>query len=109
VDAPRLTGVVDWAMASIGDRRYDVAYCRLDMSLFFGGEAATLFLQAYQDATAIQLEDMPWRDLFASLRTLPEVTAWGLPYEDLGKKDVPGSLVVGRLREFVGRALREGR
>jgi aminoglycoside phosphotransferase (APT) family kinase protein len=105
----RLTGVVDWTMASIGDRRYDVAYCRLDMSLFFGGEAATLFLQAYQDATAIQLEDMPWWDLFASLRTLPEVTAWGLPYEDLGKKDVPGSVVVGQLREFVGRALREAR
>jgi aminoglycoside phosphotransferase (APT) family kinase protein len=103
----RLTGVVDWAVASIGDFRYDVAYCRLDLSLFFGAEAAVLFTRAYKDATGKELEDMPWWDLFASLRTLPDVGAWGAPYEDLGKKDVPGPLVVGRLREFVGRALRE--
>jgi aminoglycoside phosphotransferase (APT) family kinase protein len=76
----RLTGVVDWAMASIGDLRYDVAYCRLDMSLFFGSEAVGLFTRAYQDATGRALEDMPCWDLFASLRTLPEVGEWGLPY-----------------------------
>jgi aminoglycoside phosphotransferase (APT) family kinase protein len=103
----RLTGVVDWAAASIGDFRYDVAYCRMDMSLFFGAEAAGIFTSAYQDASGKVLEDMAWWDLFASLRTLPDVGAWGAPYEDLGKKDVPGSLVAGRLREFVGRALSE--
>jgi len=103
----RLTGVVDWAVASTGDFRYDVAYSRMDMSLFFGAEAAALFTSAYQDASGKVLEDMAWWDLFASLRTLPDVSAWGAPYENLGKKDVPGSLVVGRLREFVARALRD--
>jgi aminoglycoside phosphotransferase (APT) family kinase protein len=105
----RLTGVVDWAMASLGNARYDVAYCRLDMSLFFGAEAAGLFTRAYRDAAGHTLEDLPYWDLFASLRALLEVGEWGLPYESLGKRDVPGSLVLTRLREFVGRALREAR
>ena len=45
-----------------------------------------------RDGAGHTLEDMPYWDLFASLRTLPEVGEWGLPYENLGKRDVPGLL-----------------
>jgi len=54
----KITGVIDWEMASYGDPAIDVAYCRMDMRMTGLEEASGHFLDAYQAATDRQVENL---------------------------------------------------
>lgn len=43
----KLTGVVDWSMARISPRAHEVGYCRTDLTVLIGAEAAERFRRAY--------------------------------------------------------------
>jgi aminoglycoside phosphotransferase (APT) family kinase protein len=47
----RVTGIVDWASASVGPAENDVGHCRANLADRFGYEVAQRFLAAYQAAT----------------------------------------------------------
>jgi len=59
----RLSGVVDWAMASTGPPDLDVGHCRLNLAVLFGADVAERFRLAYE-AEAGRAVD-PWWDLQA--------------------------------------------
>jgi aminoglycoside phosphotransferase (APT) family kinase protein len=101
----RLTGIVDWQIAAIGDPRYDVAYCRQDLFLFASDRAARTFTRAYEVAIGRSLTDMWFWDLSASLRPLAEPRAWLSGYEQLGRTDLSLGATVRLLRRFIERAL----
>ena len=44
----QLTGVIDWSSARIGPRAYEVAYCRADLTVLIGADAAERFRQIYE-------------------------------------------------------------
>jgi aminoglycoside phosphotransferase (APT) family kinase protein len=61
----RLSGVVDWTMASTGPPGIDVGHCRLNLAVLFSAEWAEEFRLAYE-AEAGQAVDPYW-DLHALL------------------------------------------
>ncbi|MDR0343161.1 MAG: aminoglycoside phosphotransferase family protein, partial [Nocardiopsaceae bacterium] len=64
-----LTGVVDWTGAGIGPRGFDVGWCRLDLYLLHGEQAADTFLDAYQAASGSGLAGRLLADLWAVARS----------------------------------------
>jgi len=61
----RLTGVVDWAGASVGPPDIDVGHCRLNLTLLFTAEVAERFREMYE-AEAGRCVEPSW-DLHALL------------------------------------------
>ena len=100
----RLVGIIDWADAVVGDRRTDVAQCRVDLVLSHGVEVADRFLQAYF-AAAAPMPDLWFFDLFRGLRGLLSYERWLDGYHDLGLKHLTADLAGSRLRQFLSAAL----
>jgi aminoglycoside phosphotransferase (APT) family kinase protein len=60
----RLTGVVDWPHAAIGNRGTDVGHCRLNLAVLYDARTAADYLTAYERAAGV------WVDRRADLRSL---------------------------------------
>ena len=103
----RLTGIVDWSTARIGQPEYDVGYCRLDISLSVGAEVAGEFLVAYRGASGRSLENQWLWDLQAASRPLPDPSVWIPAWEGLGRRDLTPGLIRERLRAFIESASRQ--
>jgi aminoglycoside phosphotransferase (APT) family kinase protein len=101
-----LHAVLDWDQAERGDAAYDVAYCRADLALMFGPQAADDFLLAYQDAAKTSLPALGIWDLLAASRALPTGKAWLPGYLALGRDDLNEALLAERLHQFLADALR---
>lgn len=102
----RLSGVVDWGQAARGWAGYDVGYCRLDIHLQLGPQAARRFSQAYEAETGGLPDHLPAWEAVAALRALPDVEPWLTCYHDLGQPGLSLPLVAARHQAFVGSALR---
>jgi aminoglycoside/choline kinase family phosphotransferase len=59
----RLTGVVDWSVASSGPPEVDVGHCRLNLAVLFSPDWAERFRLAYEAETGHGTD--PWWDLHA--------------------------------------------
>ena len=108
----RVAGVIDWPSVAVGDRRDDVATCRLDLTLMHGLGAADAFLAAYERARGEKLENVWLFDLLrgmSALAHLPRVEKWLQGYHDLGLTGVTPDLAVERCRGFLRAALAESR
>lgn len=102
----RLTGIIDWTAAEVGDRRADVAQCRVDLTFSHGIEAADAFRDAYE-RVAGQQPDLWYFDLFRGLGALLYYEQWLTGYHDIGMRHLTQEAVVERLRAFLRRALRD--
>lgn len=78
----RLTGVIDWAPAEVGDPRTDVAQCRLDLALINGVDVSETFLEAYQVLAPRPLPDIWYFDLLRGLHALLSYESWFPGYQD---------------------------
>ena len=83
-----LTGVVDWAGASLAPRGFDVSWCRLDLVLLHGPPAAEAFWAAYREAAGEAVPDLTLWDLFALGNSHDTVETWMPNYRDLGREDL---------------------
>jgi aminoglycoside phosphotransferase (APT) family kinase protein len=101
----RLTGVVDWGEAKIGDPRLDVGQCRVDLAMMLGPDAADAFLRAYAATTGDELSSMWFWDLYSARGALPAIHYWLDGYHDLGLTDLTLTAMRQRLEDFVKRAL----
>ena len=90
----RLSGVVDWAGARIGDPARDVSIARADLRLFVGERSAEV-LRARYEAARGALNDLAFWDLLAALDPIRWLEHWVAGYEELG---VPLSLGDARAR-----------
>ena len=105
----RLTGVVDWTHAELGDPRTDVAQCRIDLALILDSDAADAFREAYQANAPARLPDVWYFDLFRGLRALLSYQFWLDGYHDAGLTHVTPSRARERIEAFLRAALAEHR
>ncbi len=52
----RLTGVVDWPNAGIGNRGSDVGHCRLNLAVLFDAQTAGDYLRMYEHAAGVRVD-----------------------------------------------------
>ncbi|MGV3616749.1 MAG: phosphotransferase family protein [Fimbriimonas sp.] len=100
-----IVGVVDWEDALVGEPLADLAICRLDLWWVLGREAAFDFTRRYQALTRIDLKDLPYWDLCASLRPISNLSEWAASYPDLGRPDITEATMARDHQEFVAQAL----
>jgi aminoglycoside phosphotransferase (APT) family kinase protein len=105
-DGARLTGIIDWDGACLGDPAKDVAIARNDLALFISPEAADRFLARYESRRGA-LVDLRFADLLAALGPIKWLPHWVAGYTELG---VELSLARARanLEAWVALLLRSG-
>lgn len=75
----RISAVLDWEDAAIGDPLSDVANCRLELLWAFGPEAMRAFTAHYAEHNAtVNLAHLPVHDLCAALGPALNLGTWGL-------------------------------
>jgi aminoglycoside phosphotransferase (APT) family kinase protein len=100
--ADRITGVVDWSGACVGDPRGDVGYARVDVHLVLGTNAARLFHSAIERRRG-PMPDTAWWELLAAVDGLAWLLEWVEGYQEVGS-DLTVALARARLREFMADA-----
>ena len=103
----RLSGVVDWSSARVGPRSYDLAYCRTEVAMLFGGDEPDRLARAYASATGRAPSDLPLWDLVCALSARRWSHHWLKPYHEQGRRDLTLRHFRSRLRAFTARALAE--
>lgn len=94
----RLTAVLDWEDAAIGDPLIDLAICRLEMTLMLDEDAADTFTAQYHDANPLDMTDLPYWDLTTVLRGAFHISNWAADAET-------AAALKARQRAFHARAL----
>jgi aminoglycoside phosphotransferase (APT) family kinase protein len=102
----RLTGVVDWEDARLGDPAEDVGTCRADLVMLFGPGGADGFLPAYEAAAGRHVPHVAFWDLVTCTLRLTKLERWAPGWQALGRPDVSVELARDRVREFARQALR---
>lgn len=98
--AERITAVIDWEDAALGDPLADVANARLELLFFFGLETMEAFTAHHRTRSGLDFSALPLWDLRAALRPAGKLAGWGL---DEGT----GRTLQLRHARFVEAALRE--
>jgi aminoglycoside phosphotransferase (APT) family kinase protein len=98
-DGARVTGVVDWATASVGPPGIDLARMRLNLASHHGVEAAERFVALYHAAGGNPSARQPFWDLLDAADCLP----------DLATPIAPAGGEFTRFEQYVGRVLVEAR
>ena len=93
----KLVGVIDWEDAAVGDPLADLGNSRLEILWAFGVDAMCRFTQHYQSLTGVDMTDLPYWDLCATLRPIGALSGWGLDVADENR-------MRGQLHFFVERA-----
>jgi aminoglycoside phosphotransferase (APT) family kinase protein len=89
----RLTAVVDWEDATVGDPMADLAIARVDMSWSYGFESLDVFTTTYGELTGFDLSTLPFWDLRASLRQVPHAPDYAEGWQELGRLDVTQDII----------------
>ncbi len=79
----RLSGIIDWEDAGIGDPLADLANTRLELLLFFGQDALDRFTSHYLALNTVDTSGLPYWDLCATLRPITGMPDWGLDADTL--------------------------
>ncbi len=101
----KISGVVDWSGASVGERRVDVAGCRLDYVLAHGEPLADKFLGEYERLSE-PMPEMWFFDLLQAIDPLLEYEHWIEGYQSAGMQINPAD-AEARLRMFATNAIEE--
>jgi aminoglycoside phosphotransferase (APT) family kinase protein len=73
-----VSGIVDWANASVGCVNADLGHCRMVLALSSGQESAERFLRAYFSASGNRGGDYhPYWDVVAAIGVLPDIMLTG--------------------------------
>ncbi|MBW3589336.1 MAG: aminoglycoside phosphotransferase family protein [Actinobacteria bacterium] len=102
----RLTGVIDWSSARIGPRAYEVAYCRADLTVLIGADAAERFRQVYERVWGQSLGNDLWVwDLICALDAMKWGHLWAVAYREQGRTDLTARHVWPRAAALARNAL----
>jgi len=101
----RLTGVVDWSSARIGDPRKDLALARADLAVSFD-LAATVELAARYEQIRGPVGDLRFWDLVWAVVARQSIDQWLTGYEELGLSSVSRDDAQARIAAFAEQALR---
>jgi aminoglycoside phosphotransferase (APT) family kinase protein len=101
---PRLTAILDWSAARIGDPGFDLASIRMDLAIVLGADAARMFLARYVDRRAAPGNQRFW-DLIVGIAGLALIDEWVPTYHALRWTHLTFDDVRPRLDRFVRDAL----
>ena len=105
----KISGVIDWEDAWIGEPLLDIAGTRVDLAYTFGMELAEQFTQTYAAKREIDLQSLPRWDLVAVLWLIRfinhDLASWASFYQGYGRNDITASLIKTRINEFSESAL----
>ena len=101
----RLSGVVDWEDAAVGDPLADLAIARVDMSWGFGREAMEAFTARYAARTGFDLSALPFWDLRAALRQAPHAADYAEGWRDLGRADIDEATIRAAHARLIDEAM----
>ena len=104
----KLTAVIDWSNARVGDWRQDVSQCCVDALWLIGPAAAEAIRDAYCWASGRASEDQWFFDLFVGLSMLRAVDRTLVGYHDAGLTFVTRDLALARTRAFMREAMQAG-
>lgn len=74
----KLTAVLDWEDAKVGDPLSDLGNTRMEILFELGDQAMEHFTAHYAALTGIDLTNLPFWDLSAALRPCGKLAGWGL-------------------------------
>lgn len=80
----RISGVIDWSASRLGPRWFEVAYCRADVAVLFGADAADRLRELYTEITSLEPVDLPVFDLVCGLSARQWGRAWLGAYRQQG-------------------------
>jgi aminoglycoside phosphotransferase (APT) family kinase protein len=94
----RLSAVIDWEDAAIGDPLSDLANCRRELLWAFGDVVMERFTRQYVSLTGIDVRNLPQWDLAGALGADTAMSGWGL--DEQAERAMREGLA-----RFVGRAI----
>ncbi|WP_030743273.1 phosphotransferase family protein [Streptomyces sp. NRRL F-5135] len=100
----RITGVVDWAVASWGPADLDVAHCSVNLALLHGPAWGLRFPEAYEEAGGVLATDANERlywQVRDGLASSGEVKQMSQPWREAGRTDLTTRTVEERLDAYV--------
>ena len=104
----RLTAVVDWEDASLGDPLIDLAISRLDMLWIMGDEAMRAFTTHYRFLREVDDTCLPYWDLCAALRLIrlagANLAEWAAFFHPSGRVDITEQTMRAQINWFVRQA-----
>lgn len=100
----RVTALLDWGDACIGDPRADLGYARLDVHLSLGPDGSEAFLRSYERRRGV-LPDLAWFDLLATEPGLVYLPDWVDGYGEVGLTHLSLALARERLLAFAATAM----
>ncbi|GAB4524193.1 MAG: phosphotransferase family protein [Anaerolineae bacterium] len=88
-DKHQLIAIIDWEDAKLGDPLADLAISRLEILWAFGQSAMETFTRIYlRNQPSLNLELLPYWDLFSALRPMNQLDAWAPGWAAFGRNDV---------------------
>jgi len=102
----RLTAVIDWEDAKLGDPLQDLAIARFDLCFIFGIGAMNQFTQRYRTLSPqLDMTQLPYWDLYAALRAAGGITEWAAGWPELGRSDLTEEHICQVHQWFIEQAL----
>lgn len=101
----KLSAVIDWEECRIGEALSDLAIARLDVLWVLDLDAMHHFTEVYQAKMNLNLGDLPYWDLCASLRPIQVMDHFVTAYPKLGRPDITVQTLERDHQLFVGQAL----
>ena len=98
-------GVIDWEETCIGEPLSDLAICRLDLAWVLGDDASEEFTSMYTSLIHCSTAELPYWDLWASLRPIRNIGEWAGAYPKLGRPDITEATMTATHLRFVAKAL----
>jgi aminoglycoside phosphotransferase (APT) family kinase protein len=99
-DERRLSAVIDWEDAGVGDPLSDLANCRREVLWAFGDPAMERFTRRYVSLSGVDVRNLPQWDLAGALGVATAMSGWAL--DEKAERAMREGL-----RRFVGRAIDE--
>jgi len=104
----RLSAVIDWEDAAVGDPLMDLGITRLDLLWIFGREAMDAFTRHYLSLKPVDRASLPYWDLAAALRLArmagANLAGWAAFFHPFGRQDITEGSIRAYTRDFVRQA-----
>jgi aminoglycoside phosphotransferase (APT) family kinase protein len=100
-----VVGFIDWDCAGAGPHGIDLACIRCDAAIMFGGPAAGVVLEGWEQRARMPAGDVAYWDVVAGLSTPTDMGYWTRPIHDQGRTDLTAGMLNARRDEFLRDAL----
>lgn len=106
-ESGRLSAVIDWEEAELGDPLSDIAIARLDLTWVYGAAWAEAFTEHYRGLSRLDWTNLPRWELVTALRPLGSLERWASAYANppISRPDITADTMAEQHRAFVQSAL----